>query len=33
MSQYELSGVGKAFTRGPLRVDAVKEVNLSIEPG
>jgi putative ABC transport system ATP-binding protein len=33
MSQYELSGVGKAFTRGPLRVDAVKEVDLSIEPG
>jgi putative ABC transport system ATP-binding protein len=33
MSQYELSGVGKAFNRGPLVIDALQAVDLSIEPG
>ena len=33
MSQYELSGVGKAFSRGPLVINALQGVDLSIEPG
>jgi len=33
MSQYELSGVGKAFSRGSLIVNAVHDVDLAIEPG
>ena len=33
MSQYELSGVGKAFIRGPVVVNALQEVDLTIEPG
>ena len=33
MSQYELSGVGKAFNRGPVVVNALQEVDLTIEPG
>jgi putative ABC transport system ATP-binding protein len=33
MSQYELSGVGKAFSRGPLVVNALQEVDLTIDPG
>jgi putative ABC transport system ATP-binding protein len=33
MSQYELSGVGKAFSRGPLVVNAVREIDLVIEAG
>jgi putative ABC transport system ATP-binding protein len=33
MSQFELSGVGKAFLRGSLVVNALQDVNLSIEPG
>ena len=33
MSQYELTGVGKAFSRGPLTVNAVQEVDLVIEEG
>ena len=33
MSQYELSGVGKAFIRGPLVINALQGVDLQIEPG
>ena len=33
MSQYELSDVGKAFTRGSLIVNAVRDIDLTIEPG
>ncbi len=33
MSQYELSGVGKAFVRGQLVINALQGVDLSIEPG
>jgi putative ABC transport system ATP-binding protein len=33
MSQYELSGVGKAFNRGPAVINALQAVDLSIEPG
>ena len=33
MSQYELSGVGKAFRRGPTVINAVDDVDLRIEPG
>jgi putative ABC transport system ATP-binding protein len=33
MSQYELSGVGKAFGRGPIVINALQDVDLSIEPG
>ena len=33
MSQYELSGVGKAFNRGQLVINALQGVDLSIEPG
>ena len=33
MSQYELSGIGKAFVRGPLVINALQSVDLSIEPG
>ena len=33
MSQYELTGVGKAFNRGPLVINALQSVDLSIEPG
>ena len=33
MSQYELSGVGKAFSRGPIVINALQGVDLSIEPG
>jgi putative ABC transport system ATP-binding protein len=33
MSQYELTGVGKAFNRGPLVINALQGVDLSIEPG
>jgi putative ABC transport system ATP-binding protein len=33
MSQYELSGVGKAFNRGPLVINALQGIDLSIEPG
>jgi putative ABC transport system ATP-binding protein len=32
MSQYELSGVGKAFHRGSIVVNALQEVDLAIEP-
>ena len=33
MSQCELVGVGKAFVRGPLVVNALQDVSLSIEEG
>jgi putative ABC transport system ATP-binding protein len=33
MSQYELTDVGKAFTRGPAVIHAVENVDLTIEPG
>ena len=33
MSQYELSGVGKAFNRGTVVVNALQGVDLTIEPG
>jgi putative ABC transport system ATP-binding protein len=33
MSQYELSGVGKSFTRGPAVINAVRDVELEIEAG
>ena len=33
MSQYELTGVGKAFSRGPVVIHAVDDVDLTIEPG
>jgi putative ABC transport system ATP-binding protein len=33
MSQYELTGVGKAFARGPVVIHAVDDVDLEIEPG
>ena len=33
MTQYELKGVGKAFSRGPVVVNAVQEVELTIEQG
>jgi putative ABC transport system ATP-binding protein len=33
MSQYELHGVGKAFNRGPIVINALQSVDLSIEPG
>jgi putative ABC transport system ATP-binding protein len=33
MSQYEVSGVGKAFNRGPIVINAVQGVDLRIEPG
>jgi len=33
MSQYELSDVGKAFNRGSLIVNAVRDIDLTIEPG
>ena len=33
MSQYELSGVGKAFNRGEVVVNALQEIELRIEPG
>jgi putative ABC transport system ATP-binding protein len=33
MSQYEITGVGKAFVRGPMVVNALQEVDLRIEPG
>jgi putative ABC transport system ATP-binding protein len=33
MSQYELTGVGKAFARGPAVIHAVEDVDLTIEPG
>jgi putative ABC transport system ATP-binding protein len=33
VSQYELSGVGKAFNRGAVVVNAVADVDLTIEPG
>jgi putative ABC transport system ATP-binding protein len=33
MSQYELSGVGKSFARGPTIINAVLDVDLTIEPG
>ena len=33
MSQYELNGVGKAFSRGPLVVHALQGIDLTIEPG
>jgi putative ABC transport system ATP-binding protein len=33
LSQYELSGVGKAFNRGPLVINALQSVDLRIEPG
>ena len=33
MSQYELSGVGKAFNRGAIVINALEGVDLSIEPG
>jgi putative ABC transport system ATP-binding protein len=32
MSQYELTGVGKAFARGPAVIHAVEDVDLTIEP-
>ncbi|HEX7254441.1 MAG TPA: ABC transporter ATP-binding protein [Gaiellaceae bacterium] len=33
MSQYELSGVGRSFTRGSALIHAVEDVELAIEPG
>jgi putative ABC transport system ATP-binding protein len=33
MSQYELSGVGKAFNRGQVVINALQGVDLTIEPG
>ncbi len=33
MSQYELTGVGRSFTRGPALIHAVQDVDLTIEPG
>jgi putative ABC transport system ATP-binding protein len=33
MSQYELSSVGKAFNRGPIVINALHGVDLTIEPG
>jgi len=33
MSQYDLTSVGKAFNRGPLVINALQGVDLSIEPG
>jgi putative ABC transport system ATP-binding protein len=33
VSQYELSGVGRSFMRGSVRIDAVVDVELAIEPG
>jgi putative ABC transport system ATP-binding protein len=33
MSQYELNGVGKAFSRGPMVINALRGVDLTIEPG
>ena len=33
MSQYELSGVGKAFRRGPIMINALQGVELTIESG
>ncbi len=33
MSQYEVSSVGKAFKRGPIVINAVRDVDLTIEPG
>ncbi|MDX6478990.1 MAG: putative transport system ATP-binding protein [Gaiellaceae bacterium] len=33
MSQYELEGVGKAFVRGSVVINAVAEVDLTIEQG
>jgi putative ABC transport system ATP-binding protein len=33
MSQYELEGVGKAFVRGAVVINAVADVNLTIEQG
>ena len=33
MSQYELSGVGKAFMRGSAVINAVHDVDLVVEPG
>jgi len=33
MSQYELSGVGKAFSRGAIVINALEGVDLTIEPG
>jgi putative ABC transport system ATP-binding protein len=33
VSQYELTGVGKAFARGPVVIHAVDDVDLTIEPG
>jgi putative ABC transport system ATP-binding protein len=33
VSQYELSGVGRSFTRGSTRIDAVAGVELAVEPG
>jgi putative ABC transport system ATP-binding protein len=33
VSQYELSAVGKAFVRGALVINAVRDVELTIEPG
>jgi putative ABC transport system ATP-binding protein len=33
MSQYELSAVGKAFSRGPAVIHAVEDVDLTIEAG
>ena len=33
MSQYELGNVGKAFSRGPIVINALQGVDLTIEPG
>jgi putative ABC transport system ATP-binding protein len=33
MSQYELRNVGKAFNRGPIVINALHGVDLTIEPG
>ena len=33
MSQYELTGAGKAFSRGSATIHAVEAVDLAIEPG
>ncbi|MGH3070836.1 MAG: ABC transporter ATP-binding protein [Gaiellaceae bacterium] len=33
MSQYELTGVGKAFNRGAIVIEALRDVDVTIEPG
>jgi putative ABC transport system ATP-binding protein len=33
MSQYELTSVGKGFSRGPIVINALQDVSMAIEPG